>query len=210
MTAAEQDRYQKMPTDESEAQTLASADLDYMKSEWEAPCAPGAALVASLCWASGAGTVGQAEPVQWGWGWWVWDSGAGSARLPCGCSQAGLGAGTDRAPSAGHNHRGLVPSAGAGPSPCGVWPGAEPGAAGASDGSSSGGGSPGHSLAPGIRSPGLSGWRAMLLLWSSQGSAARAEPMCQWARMGLGTWGAGDPSARSHLDSCLALLVVTK
>uniref|UniRef100_A0A8C5U7F4 Anion exchange protein n=1 Tax=Malurus cyaneus samueli TaxID=2593467 RepID=A0A8C5U7F4_9PASS len=32
MTAAEQDRYQKMPTDESEAQTLASADLDYMKS----------------------------------------------------------------------------------------------------------------------------------------------------------------------------------
>uniref|UniRef100_A0A8C8EFQ0 Anion exchange protein n=1 Tax=Otus sunia TaxID=257818 RepID=A0A8C8EFQ0_9STRI len=33
MTGAEQDRYQKMPTDESEAQTLASADLDYMKSE---------------------------------------------------------------------------------------------------------------------------------------------------------------------------------
>uniref|UniRef100_A0A8C3NZU6 Anion exchange protein 2 n=1 Tax=Cyanoderma ruficeps TaxID=181631 RepID=A0A8C3NZU6_9PASS len=32
MTAAEQDRYQRMPTDESEAQTLASADLDYMKS----------------------------------------------------------------------------------------------------------------------------------------------------------------------------------
>uniref|UniRef100_A0A8D0EQW3 Anion exchange protein n=1 Tax=Strix occidentalis caurina TaxID=311401 RepID=A0A8D0EQW3_STROC len=32
MTGAEQDRYQKMPTDESEAQTLASADLDYMKS----------------------------------------------------------------------------------------------------------------------------------------------------------------------------------
>ncbi|XP_054670612.1 anion exchange protein 2 isoform X4 [Grus americana] len=32
MTGAEQARYQKMPTDESEAQTLASADLDYMKS----------------------------------------------------------------------------------------------------------------------------------------------------------------------------------
>lgn len=32
MTGAEQDQYQKMPTDESEAQTLASADLDYMKS----------------------------------------------------------------------------------------------------------------------------------------------------------------------------------
>ncbi|XP_056190108.1 anion exchange protein 2 isoform X1 [Falco biarmicus] len=32
MTGVEQDRYQKMPTDESEAQTLASADLDYMKS----------------------------------------------------------------------------------------------------------------------------------------------------------------------------------
>ncbi|XP_030300139.1 anion exchange protein 2 isoform X1 [Calypte anna] len=32
MTGAEQDRYQKVPTDESEAQTLASADLDYMKS----------------------------------------------------------------------------------------------------------------------------------------------------------------------------------
>uniref|UniRef100_A0A663M489 Anion exchange protein n=1 Tax=Athene cunicularia TaxID=194338 RepID=A0A663M489_ATHCN len=38
MTGAEQDRYQKMPTDESEAQTLASADLDYMKSElWVHP-----------------------------------------------------------------------------------------------------------------------------------------------------------------------------
>lgn len=34
MTGAEQAQYQKMPTDESEAQTLASADLDYMKSEW--------------------------------------------------------------------------------------------------------------------------------------------------------------------------------
>ncbi|KAM6276865.1 anion exchange protein 2 isoform 2-T6 [Spheniscus humboldti] len=32
MTGTEQARYQKMPTDESEAQTLASADLDYMKS----------------------------------------------------------------------------------------------------------------------------------------------------------------------------------
>ncbi|KAM6338825.1 anion exchange protein 2 [Podargus strigoides] len=32
MTGVEQARYQKMPTDESEAQTLASADLDYMKS----------------------------------------------------------------------------------------------------------------------------------------------------------------------------------
>ncbi|KAM9288025.1 anion exchange protein 2 [Cariama cristata] len=32
MTGAEQAQYQKMPTDESEAQTLASADLDYMKS----------------------------------------------------------------------------------------------------------------------------------------------------------------------------------
>ncbi|KAM6142204.1 anion exchange protein 2 [Phoenicopterus ruber ruber] len=32
MTGMEQARYQKMPTDESEAQTLASADLDYMKS----------------------------------------------------------------------------------------------------------------------------------------------------------------------------------
>lgn len=56
MTAAEQDRYQKMPTDESEAQTLVSADLDYMKSEWGLHtwgCAPGAALVASLCRESG-------------------------------------------------------------------------------------------------------------------------------------------------------------
>uniref|UniRef100_A0A8B9QEN6 Anion exchange protein n=1 Tax=Apteryx owenii TaxID=8824 RepID=A0A8B9QEN6_APTOW len=32
MTGAEQAQYQKMPTDESEAQMLASADLDYMKS----------------------------------------------------------------------------------------------------------------------------------------------------------------------------------
>ena len=32
MTGAEQAQYQKVPTDESEAQTLASADLDYMKS----------------------------------------------------------------------------------------------------------------------------------------------------------------------------------
>ncbi|XP_064361603.1 anion exchange protein 2 isoform X2 [Dromaius novaehollandiae] len=32
MTGAEEAQYQKMPTDESEAQTLASADLDYMKS----------------------------------------------------------------------------------------------------------------------------------------------------------------------------------
>ncbi|XP_074938196.1 anion exchange protein 2 isoform X4 [Phalacrocorax aristotelis] len=32
MTGVEQAQYQKMPTDESEAQTLASADLDYMKS----------------------------------------------------------------------------------------------------------------------------------------------------------------------------------
>nr|XP_056713766.1 anion exchange protein 2 [Euleptes europaea] len=32
MTGVEQARYQKVPTDESEAQTLASADLDYMKS----------------------------------------------------------------------------------------------------------------------------------------------------------------------------------
>lgn len=55
MTGAEQARYQKMPTDESEAQTLASADLDYMKSEWGAPCAPGAASAAAV------GTAG-AEP----------------------------------------------------------------------------------------------------------------------------------------------------
>lgn len=34
MTGIEQARYQKVPTDESEAQTLASADLDYMKSEY--------------------------------------------------------------------------------------------------------------------------------------------------------------------------------
>lgn len=33
MTGVEQAQYQKVPTDESEAQTLASADLDYMKSE---------------------------------------------------------------------------------------------------------------------------------------------------------------------------------
>ncbi|XP_074917517.1 anion exchange protein 2-like [Chelonoidis abingdonii] len=32
MTGVEQAQYQKVPTDESEAQTLASADLDYMKS----------------------------------------------------------------------------------------------------------------------------------------------------------------------------------
>lgn len=34
MTGVEEARYQKVPTDESEAQTLASADLDFMKSEW--------------------------------------------------------------------------------------------------------------------------------------------------------------------------------
>lgn len=33
MTGAEQARYQRIPTDESEAQTLASADLDGIKSE---------------------------------------------------------------------------------------------------------------------------------------------------------------------------------
>lgn len=40
MTGAEQAQYQKVPTDESEAQTLASADLDYMKSACSAR-APG-------------------------------------------------------------------------------------------------------------------------------------------------------------------------
>nr|XP_013806644.1 PREDICTED: anion exchange protein 2-like [Apteryx mantelli mantelli] len=35
MTGAEQAQYQKMPTDESEAQMLASADLDYMKTPTE-------------------------------------------------------------------------------------------------------------------------------------------------------------------------------
>lgn len=59
MTAAEQDRYQKMPTDESEAQTLASADLDYMKSEWG--CALGLP--------SGLSVLGE----------WAGDSGAGIA-----------------------------------------------------------------------------------------------------------------------------------
>uniref|UniRef100_A0A8C8BSS7 Anion exchange protein n=1 Tax=Otus sunia TaxID=257818 RepID=A0A8C8BSS7_9STRI len=44
MTGAEQDRYQKMPTDESEAQTLASADLDYMKSELGGHPEPNGAL----------------------------------------------------------------------------------------------------------------------------------------------------------------------
>ena len=38
MTGAEQAKYQRIPTDESEAQTLASADLDGIKSE----CAEGA------------------------------------------------------------------------------------------------------------------------------------------------------------------------
>lgn len=33
MTGAEQAKYQRIPTDESEAQTLASADLDGIKSE---------------------------------------------------------------------------------------------------------------------------------------------------------------------------------
>ena len=39
MTGAEQAKYQRIPTDESEAQTLASSDLDGIKSEcggdWE-------------------------------------------------------------------------------------------------------------------------------------------------------------------------------
>lgn len=35
MTGAEQAKYQRIPTDESEAQTLASADLDGIKSECE-------------------------------------------------------------------------------------------------------------------------------------------------------------------------------
>lgn len=34
MTGAEQAKYQRIPTDETEAQTLASADLDGIKSEW--------------------------------------------------------------------------------------------------------------------------------------------------------------------------------
>lgn len=34
MTGAEQAKYQRIPTDESEAQTLASADLDGIKSEF--------------------------------------------------------------------------------------------------------------------------------------------------------------------------------
>jgi len=34
MTGAEQAKYQRIPTDESEAQTLASADLDGIKSEY--------------------------------------------------------------------------------------------------------------------------------------------------------------------------------
>lgn len=58
MTGVEQARYQKMPTDESEAQTLASADLDYMKSEWGAPCAPGAALAAAVSTAGAEPCVG--------------------------------------------------------------------------------------------------------------------------------------------------------
>lgn len=33
MTGAEQAKYQRIPTDETEAQTLASADLDGIKSE---------------------------------------------------------------------------------------------------------------------------------------------------------------------------------
>lgn len=35
MTGAEQAKYQQIPTDETEAQTLASADLDGIKSESE-------------------------------------------------------------------------------------------------------------------------------------------------------------------------------
>lgn len=35
MTGAEQAKYQRIPTDESEAQTLASADLDGIKSEYK-------------------------------------------------------------------------------------------------------------------------------------------------------------------------------
>lgn len=34
MTGAEQAKYQRVPTDETEAQTLASADLDGIKSEF--------------------------------------------------------------------------------------------------------------------------------------------------------------------------------
>lgn len=34
MTGTEQAKYQRIPTDESEAQTLASADLDGIKSEY--------------------------------------------------------------------------------------------------------------------------------------------------------------------------------
>uniref|UniRef100_A0A663M3V6 Anion exchange protein n=1 Tax=Athene cunicularia TaxID=194338 RepID=A0A663M3V6_ATHCN len=62
MTGAEQDRYQKMPTDESEAQTLASADLDYMKSElW---VHPGGCLCATLS-PRGKGGVPAVSALTW-------------------------------------------------------------------------------------------------------------------------------------------------
>lgn len=98
MTGVEQAQYQKMPTDESEAQTLASADLDYMKSEWGLRLAGeglwGARSCAGCC---KAGAVHGA-------------SGAGAGR-------AGLGAGSGRrgcrAPSTGRSSAsGAQPGAG--------------------------------------------------------------------------------------------------
>lgn len=98
MTGVEQAQYQKMPTDESEAQTLASADLDYMKSEWGLGLAGeglwGARSCAGHC---KAGAVHGA-------------SGAGAGR-------AGLGAGSGRrgcrAPSTGRSSAsGAQPGAG--------------------------------------------------------------------------------------------------
>ena len=54
MTGAEQARYQRIPTDESEAQTLASADLDGIKSESEGggTCTPQASLLLCRKWSS--------------------------------------------------------------------------------------------------------------------------------------------------------------
>lgn len=68
MTGMEQAQYQKVPTDESEALTLASADLDYMKSkegrrEAQRPLGPGSLGLGCIAGRSCLGLLGW-EPFQ--------------------------------------------------------------------------------------------------------------------------------------------------
>lgn len=109
MTGAEQAQYQKMPTDESEAQTLASADLDYMKSEW-AQGGEGGWGARSRAAHLKAGAVRGASGAGAGQGW-AQAVGAGDAgrrgragAVPVACGQglapraAGAGGGGDASP----------------------------------------------------------------------------------------------------------------